>query len=113
MANATDLVKKGTVRRTDEWIDRRSAAPGSSDVYYYPGAGVGVNAAGNLTKFDDTAATGLPPFAVPTSPYRLSASPATIHSMPPRLGQHTDEVLHEVLGLDASALAALRDQKII
>ena len=56
MANATDLVKKGTVRRTDEWIDRRSAAPGSSDVYYYPGAGVGVNAAGNLTKFDDTAA---------------------------------------------------------
>ena len=28
-------------------------------------------------KFDDTEATGLPPFAVPTSPYRLSASPAT------------------------------------
>jgi len=35
----------------------------------------------------------LPPFAVPTSPYRLSASPATIHAMPPRLGQHTDEIL--------------------
>jgi len=43
--------------------------------------------------FDDTRATGLPPFAVPTAPYRLSASPATIHSMPPRLGEHTDEVL--------------------
>jgi crotonobetainyl-CoA:carnitine CoA-transferase CaiB-like acyl-CoA transferase len=46
-------------------------------------------------KFDDTCASGLPPFAVPTSPYRLSASPARIHSMPPRLGQHTDEVLAE------------------
>jgi len=46
-------------------------------------------------RFDDTGASGLPPFAVPTSPYRLSASPATIHSMPPRLGQHTDEVLAE------------------
>jgi len=45
--------------------------------------------------FHDTAATGLPRFAVPTSPYRLSASPATIRAMPPRLGQHTDEVLAE------------------
>jgi crotonobetainyl-CoA:carnitine CoA-transferase CaiB-like acyl-CoA transferase len=45
--------------------------------------------------FHDTAATGLPRFAVPTSPYRLSASPATIRAMPPRLGEHTDEVLAE------------------
>ncbi len=44
-------------------------------------------------KFDDSKATGLPPFAVPTAPYRLSASPAQIHRMPPRIGQHTDEVL--------------------
>jgi crotonobetainyl-CoA:carnitine CoA-transferase CaiB-like acyl-CoA transferase len=29
------------------------------------------------------------------------------------MGQHTDEVLHEVLGLDAAALATLRDQNII
>ena len=46
-------------------------------------------------RFDDTGATGLPPFAVPRSPYRLSASPAKIRSMPPRLGQHTDQVLSE------------------
>ena len=44
-------------------------------------------------KFDDTQATVLPYFAVPKSPYRLSASPATIHAMPPRFGQHTDELL--------------------
>ncbi|MFH1517184.1 MAG: CoA transferase [Pseudomonadota bacterium] len=58
-------------------------------------------------KFDDTGASGLPPFAVPTSPYRLSASPATIHSMPPRLGQHTDEVLAEY-GFSKEEIAQLR-----
>jgi crotonobetainyl-CoA:carnitine CoA-transferase CaiB-like acyl-CoA transferase len=57
-------------------------------------------------QFDDTAATGLPPFAVPTSPYRLSASPATIHSMPPRMGQHTDEVLTEC-GFSQNEIAQL------
>ncbi len=46
-------------------------------------------------RFNDTGATGLPPFAVPTAPYRLSASPATIRALPPQLGQHTDAVLAE------------------
>ncbi len=46
-------------------------------------------------RFDDTGDTGLPPFSVPTAPYRLSASPAKIHALPPKLGQHTDEVLAE------------------
>jgi len=57
--------------------------------------------------FDDTGASSLPPFAVPTSPYRLSASPAKIHSMPPRLGQHTDEVLSEY-GFSKEEIARLR-----
>jgi crotonobetainyl-CoA:carnitine CoA-transferase CaiB-like acyl-CoA transferase len=63
-------------------------------------------------KFDDTSASGLPPFAVPTSPYRLSASPAKIHSMPPRLGQHTDEVLAEY-GFSQDEIAALRANAIV
>jgi crotonobetainyl-CoA:carnitine CoA-transferase CaiB-like acyl-CoA transferase len=58
-------------------------------------------------RFDDTAATGLPPFAVPTAPYRLSATPAAIHAMPPRLGQHTDEVLTEH-GYTSAEIARLR-----
>ena len=41
------------------------------------------------------------------SPLRLSATPVAYRNAPPALGQHTDEVLHE-LGLDASAIAALR-----
>lgn len=63
-------------------------------------------------KFDDTEASGLPPFAVPTSPYRLSASPAKIHSMPPRLGQHTDEVLAEN-GFSKEEIAQLRAGNIV
>src|SRR6185503_12739741 len=62
--------------------------------------------------FDDTEATGLPPFAVPTAPYRLSESPATIHSMPPRLGQHTDQVLAEN-GFSKEEIAQLRASKIV
>lgn len=62
--------------------------------------------------FDDTDASGLPPFAVPTSPYRLSASPAKIHSMPPRLGQHTDEVLAEN-GFSKEEIAQLHASNIV
>mgnify|MGYP003351228353 CR=1 FL=1 len=39
--------------------------------------------------------TGLPAFAVPAAAYRMSASPARITRRPPRMGQHTDEVLRE------------------
>ena len=57
-------------------------------------------------QFDDTGASGLPPFAVPTAPYRLSASPARIHSMPPLPGQHTDAVLAEY-GFSTEEIAQL------
>jgi crotonobetainyl-CoA:carnitine CoA-transferase CaiB-like acyl-CoA transferase len=63
-------------------------------------------------RFDDTGDTGLPPFSVSTAPYRLSASPATIRSLPPRLGQHTDEVLAEY-GYTAEDIAKLHTDKIV
>ncbi len=67
---------------------------------------------GFFHRFDDTGATGLPAFAVPTSPYRLSASPAAIRSMPPRFGQHTDEVLGEH-GYSTEEIARLRAAGIV
>jgi formyl-CoA transferase len=47
------------------------------------------------------------------SPMKMSATPATSGTAPPTLGQHTDEVLREVLGKDAAQIAALRDKGIV
>jgi crotonobetainyl-CoA:carnitine CoA-transferase CaiB-like acyl-CoA transferase len=44
---------------------------------------------------------------------RLSETPVQYRSAPPTLGQHTDEVLREVLGLDAGAVQALRDGGVL
>ncbi len=47
------------------------------------------------------------------SPLRLSETPVETRRAPPMLGQHTDEVLAEVLGMDETARAALRRAGII
>ena len=46
------------------------------------------------------------------SPLRLSVTPPVLHRAPPRLGEHTDEVLAE-LGLDAQQIAGLRSRNVI
>ena len=45
-------------------------------------------------------------------PVKLSDTPGTVRTPPPRLGQHTDAVLQE-LGLSAAAIVDLRRQKVI
>lgn len=47
------------------------------------------------------------------SPMKLSATPAVSELPPPLLGQHTDEVLREVLGKDAAQIAALHDKGVL
>jgi crotonobetainyl-CoA:carnitine CoA-transferase CaiB-like acyl-CoA transferase len=46
-------------------------------------------------------------------PIKLSASPGAVRTAPPSLGQHTDEVLKSVLGLDASVRKKLRDEGVV
>jgi crotonobetainyl-CoA:carnitine CoA-transferase CaiB-like acyl-CoA transferase len=43
----------------------------------------------------------------------MSKTPASIRSDSPALGQHTDEVLGNVLGLSATYLSDLRAQGIV
>lgn len=47
------------------------------------------------------------------SPIRLSATPIDYRNAPPMLGEHTDAVLSEVLGLSTDTIARLREQKIL
>jgi crotonobetainyl-CoA:carnitine CoA-transferase CaiB-like acyl-CoA transferase len=47
------------------------------------------------------------------NPVKLSETPADYRIAPPLLGEHTEIVLRERLGLDAAALAALREKNVI
>jgi crotonobetainyl-CoA:carnitine CoA-transferase CaiB-like acyl-CoA transferase len=41
-------------------------------------------------------------------PVRLSATPGSVRTPSPTLGQHTDEVLRDLLGMGAPEIGALR-----
>jgi crotonobetainyl-CoA:carnitine CoA-transferase CaiB-like acyl-CoA transferase len=47
------------------------------------------------------------------SPMRLSKTPTSIHSAPPVLGQHTDDVLKDLLELDDDSINQLRQDGVI
>jgi crotonobetainyl-CoA:carnitine CoA-transferase CaiB-like acyl-CoA transferase len=47
------------------------------------------------------------------SPIKMSATPASYRRPPPRLGEHTDEVLREVLGLGEAEISALRARGVV
>jgi crotonobetainyl-CoA:carnitine CoA-transferase CaiB-like acyl-CoA transferase len=52
---------------------------------------------------------------IPTvaNPIRLSESPIQYERAPPALGQHTDDVLTDMLGIDAARIAKLREDGVI
>ncbi|HQS61514.1 MAG: CoA transferase [Polynucleobacter sp. 17-46-58] len=47
------------------------------------------------------------------SPMRLSETPVEVRLAPPLLGQHTDEILHERLQMDANTIAELQEKGIV
>lgn len=51
--------------------------------------------------------------ATVASPLHLSANPVALRYAPPALGQHTDEVLHEKLGLSAADIQRLRSRDVL
>jgi crotonobetainyl-CoA:carnitine CoA-transferase CaiB-like acyl-CoA transferase len=46
-------------------------------------------------------------------PYKLEGSPCEIRRPPPCLGEHTDQVMRELLQLDDSSIADLRGKRVI
>jgi crotonobetainyl-CoA:carnitine CoA-transferase CaiB-like acyl-CoA transferase len=69
-----------------------------------------VQARGMRIELEHSAAGALPLLG---SPIRLSQSPVTYQAPPPLLGEHTDEVLSQLLGVDAAQREALRAQRVI
>ncbi|NQV54702.1 MAG: CoA transferase, partial [Rhodospirillales bacterium] len=58
-------------------------------------------------------ATGGKPVDLIGNPVKMSETGVTYRHAPPMLGQHTDEVLEELLNLSAAELTALRDKDVI
>jgi crotonobetainyl-CoA:carnitine CoA-transferase CaiB-like acyl-CoA transferase len=52
------------------------------------------------------------PIPVLQEPVRLSRTPLTIRRRAPRLGEHTEEILHE-LGYDAASIQKLQAEQVI
>jgi crotonobetainyl-CoA:carnitine CoA-transferase CaiB-like acyl-CoA transferase len=46
-------------------------------------------------------------------PYKLSGTPAEVRQPPPLLGEHTGEVLRDLLGYSAEEVAGLRERKVV
>ena len=47
------------------------------------------------------------------NPIKFSKTPVAYDRPPPKMGEHTQEVLEELLGLSPAEIAALRDQEIV
>src|SRR5262245_20448961 len=64
-----------------------------------------VAARGSFVEMDHPTVGKMPVVGVPA---RLSRTPGSVRTPSPTLGQHTEQALRELLGLDAAAIAALR-----
>jgi crotonobetainyl-CoA:carnitine CoA-transferase CaiB-like acyl-CoA transferase len=56
---------------------------------------------------------GAPPVPVVASPIRLSRTPVRYERPPPAVGEHTREILEEVLGMTGDEVAALRARGVV
>lgn len=99
----------------EEWIRRLRAAPG--DFIFTI-----LNSVADLpddpqVKANDYIVEVEHPQHGPTSmlgiPVRLRETPGSIRSVAPELGQHTEEVLMDVLGYDWDRISALREKEIL
>lgn len=102
------LAERLRTRPRQEWIDRLAAAGipcGSVRTVDQALADPQLGTREMVTTVEHPAAG---PIRVLGVPVKLSDTPGRVRTAPPLLGQHTDEVLRDELGLDAGEIARLR-----
>jgi succinate--hydroxymethylglutarate CoA-transferase len=53
------------------------------------------------------------PIELVNTPVKFSFSKPSVRSPPPTLGQHTEEILTELLGMDQDNIQSLREEGIV
>jgi crotonobetainyl-CoA:carnitine CoA-transferase CaiB-like acyl-CoA transferase len=113
-AELIPLIRQATVfRTTAEWVSalEKAGVPcGPINDLAQVFADPQVLARGLRVELPHPLAGSVPQVA---SPLRLSATPVEYRNAPPLLGEHTETILAERLGLDGEAIAALRAQGVI
>jgi len=108
------LIRQSTVMRTTaEWIavlEQASVPCGPINDLSQVFADPQVIARGLRVDLPHPLAGSVPQVA---SPIRLSETPVQYRNAPPTLGQHTQEILEGVLGLDQAAIGKLREAGVI
>ena len=100
-------------RTTAEWVDALEAlkiACGPINTLKDVFADPHVQARGCVIEMEHASGETV---KVTANPVRLSATPPTYRSAPPTLGQHNDEVLGGLVGMNATEIAELKGKGII
>ncbi|MBV9491995.1 MAG: CoA transferase [Verrucomicrobia bacterium] len=100
-------------KTTGEWLaifDRHNIWAGPVYTYADLSQDTHVNETGMIAEVEHSQIGRL---RMPNVPIRLSDTPAAVRTAPPRLGEHTDMVLQELLGYEQDRLAALRRNGVI
>ena len=100
-------------RTTADWVEKLEALKigcGPINTLKQVFADPHVVARGMVIEMDHAAGV---PVKVIANPVRLSETPADYRVPPPVLGQHTDEILGDLLGISAREINKLRDKGIV
>jgi crotonobetainyl-CoA:carnitine CoA-transferase CaiB-like acyl-CoA transferase len=116
-ANRVELVRllrtQTLQRSTADWVSTMEAADvpcGPINTLAQVFEDPQVQARGMRVQVEHATAGSIPLVA---NPIKFSATPVAYRHAPPTLGQDTDAVLRDTLGLDAGRIAALRANKVI